>query len=107
MFGWSRRRERLLEEFEEHIELETAENIAAGMSLEAARRAARKRFGNTLTRRERARGVGMGVAGAHGAGSSLCYAAIATEPGVLCDGCCGAGAGAVCKYGHLGVNAQS
>jgi hypothetical protein len=27
MFGWGRRRESLLQEFEEHIESETAENI--------------------------------------------------------------------------------
>jgi macrolide transport system ATP-binding/permease protein len=57
MFGWGRRRERLLQEFEEHIESETAENIAAGMSAEEARRAARKRFGNALTVAEGAQQV--------------------------------------------------
>lgn len=48
MLGWDRRRTRLLEEFEEHIGLEAAENIAAGMSPEEAQRAAKKKFGNTL-----------------------------------------------------------
>lgn len=48
MFVRGRRRERLLQEFEEHIEMETAENIAAGMSAREARRAARKKFGNEI-----------------------------------------------------------
>lgn len=57
MFGWGRRRERLLQEFEDHIESETAENIEAGMSPEEARRAARRKFGNTLVATEDAREV--------------------------------------------------
>jgi macrolide transport system ATP-binding/permease protein len=57
MFGWGGRRSRLLEEFEAHIESEAAENIAAGMSAEEARRAARKKFGNTLTAAEGAQQV--------------------------------------------------
>ncbi|WP_047498376.1 ADOP family duplicated permease [Terriglobus sp. TAA 43] len=57
MFGWGRRRENLLREFEEHIAIETDENIAAGMPPEEARRAARKRFGNALLAAENAREV--------------------------------------------------
>jgi predicted permease len=57
MLGWGRRRERLLQEFEEHIESETAENIEAAMSPEEAQRAARRRFGNTLVATEEAREV--------------------------------------------------
>jgi len=57
MFGWGRRRERLLQEFEEHVQMETAENILAGMSADEARRAARKRFGNTLAAVEDAQDV--------------------------------------------------
>lgn len=57
MFGWGRRRESLLQEFEEHIALEVEENIAAGMSLEKARRAARKKFGNVLNAAEDAHEV--------------------------------------------------
>jgi hypothetical protein len=60
MLGWGRRRERLLEEFEQHVESETAENIAAGMSADEARRAARKRFGNTLLAAEARRRCGAG-----------------------------------------------
>lgn len=60
MLGWDRRRTRLLEEFEEHIGFETAENIAAGMSPEEAQRAARKRFGNTLIAAESAQEVWAG-----------------------------------------------
>jgi predicted permease len=57
MFGWRGRRQRLLQEFEEHIESETAENIAGGMSAEGARRAARKRFGNARMAAEGAQQV--------------------------------------------------
>jgi putative ABC transport system permease protein len=57
MFGWGRRRESLLREFEEHIVIETEENIAAGMSSEEALRAARKKFGNALVATEDAREV--------------------------------------------------
>jgi predicted permease len=48
MFGWNIRRKQLLQEFETHIEIETQENIEAGMLPEEARRAARKKFGNVL-----------------------------------------------------------
>ena len=40
MFGWNNRRNQLLQEFETHIEIQTQENIEAGMSPEEARRAA-------------------------------------------------------------------
>ena len=39
MFGWNKRRNRLLQEFEWHIEIEARENIESGMSPEEARRA--------------------------------------------------------------------
>ena len=57
MLGRGRRRKRLLEEFEEHIALETAENIAAGMAPKEARCAARKKFGNALAAAEDAHEV--------------------------------------------------
>ena len=43
------------EELRFHIELRTAENIAAGMAPEEAAREARKRFGNVQTVREECR----------------------------------------------------
>ena len=43
------------EELRLHLEMQVAENIAAGMSLEQAARAARKSFGNTQTLREECR----------------------------------------------------
>jgi predicted permease len=61
MFGWSRRRKQLLEEFEAHIELEMQENRAAGMPFEEARRAAKKKFGNPLAAAEESREVWGGV----------------------------------------------
>ena len=45
------------EELRLHLELRTAENIAAGMSPEEAARAARKRFGNVQSVREECRDV--------------------------------------------------
>ncbi|MGO4515337.1 ABC transporter permease [Terriglobus sp. 2YAB30_2] len=57
MLKWRRRRERLLQEFEEHIEFEALDNIAMGMSPEKARRQARKKFGNALVTAEAARDV--------------------------------------------------
>ncbi len=61
MFTWRRRRKQLLEEFDEHVALETEENLAAGMTLEEARRAARLKFGNPLTAAEASREVWGGV----------------------------------------------
>ncbi|MBS1821383.1 MAG: ABC transporter permease [Acidobacteria bacterium] len=57
MFGGSGRRKQLLKEFEEHIALETEENIDAGMPPEEARRAAKRKFGNPLTAAENSREV--------------------------------------------------
>jgi putative ABC transport system permease protein len=55
MFGWSRRRKQLLEEMEEHIALETQENIDAGMPPEAARQAAKQKFGSAEAALEHSR----------------------------------------------------
>jgi predicted permease len=55
MFGWNNRRNQLLQEFETHIEIETEENIEAGMPREQARQAARKKFGNVLLAAEESR----------------------------------------------------
>lgn len=57
MPGWKARRNQLLQEFETHIEIETQENIEAGMSPEEARHAARKKFGNLLLAAEESREV--------------------------------------------------
>ncbi len=46
MNQWESRRQRLEEEMREHIELETQENIEAGMSPREAREAAVRKFGN-------------------------------------------------------------
>jgi predicted permease len=61
MFSWGRRRRQLLEEFEEHIALETQENVDAGMSHEDARRAAMRKFGSPLAAAEASREVWGGV----------------------------------------------
>ena len=61
MFGWNNRRNQLLQEFETHIEIETQENIEAGMSPEEARRAARKKFGNVLLAAEESREIWGGL----------------------------------------------
>ncbi|WP_213805891.1 ADOP family duplicated permease [Granulicella sp. dw_53] len=57
MFGWNNRRNQLLQEFETHIEVETRENLEAGMSPEEAKRAARKKFGNVLLAAEESREI--------------------------------------------------
>jgi predicted permease len=51
----------LQEEIESHIELEIEENIQSGMSPEAAREAAQKKFGNTLLTVERSREIWGGL----------------------------------------------
>src|SRR5215475_14431881 len=61
MFGWNQRRNQLLQEFENHIEIETQENIDAGMSPEEARHAARRKFGNMLLAAEQSRTIWGGV----------------------------------------------
>jgi predicted permease len=55
MFGWGRRRKQLLEEMEEHIALETQENMDAGMPPEEARRAAKRKFGSAEATLENSR----------------------------------------------------
>lgn len=55
MLGWKRRRIALQEEMEAHIEIETRENMEAGMPADEARHAAMKKFGNPLLAVEHAR----------------------------------------------------
>lgn len=55
LFRRSREAERLAAELEFHIEQQTEENIAAGMSAEEARHAALRAFGNPTLLREQAR----------------------------------------------------
>jgi predicted permease len=57
MFGLQNRRKELLQEIETHIEIETQQNIEAGMPPEQARHAAKKKFGNVLVAVEQARAV--------------------------------------------------
>lgn len=61
MFGWNKRREQLRQEFEQHIEFEVDENIAAGMTPEEARRTAMKKFGNVLLTSEQSQDVWGGL----------------------------------------------
>jgi predicted permease len=61
MFGWGRRRKQLLEEMEEHIALETQENVDAGMPPKEARRAARQKFGSAEATLEASRELWGGV----------------------------------------------
>lgn len=57
MTGWTKRKEQLAAEIEEHIKLETQQNVEVGMTPEAARQAALKKFGNALTARDKSRMV--------------------------------------------------
>src|ERR1700760_1511857 len=52
---WKQRKAHLQEELQAHLELEIEENIQSGMSPDAAREAAQKKFGNTLLTVERSR----------------------------------------------------
>jgi len=61
MPSWKSRRDQLLREIENHIALETQENIEAGMSPEEARHTAMKKFGNVLVAAEQSREVWGGV----------------------------------------------
>jgi predicted permease len=61
MFGWNKRRNQLLQEFETHLEIETRENIEAGMSPEEGRLAAKKKFGNVLLAAEESREIWGGL----------------------------------------------
>jgi putative ABC transport system permease protein len=55
MNWWKRRSEQLNAEIQEHIELETQQNISAGMSPGEARHAALRKFGNVTLAREESR----------------------------------------------------
>ena len=55
LFGRGREGRRLNAELEFHLEQQIAENVAAGMSAEEARRAALRSFGNPVALREQAR----------------------------------------------------
>ena len=55
MADWEARRQRLEEEMQEHIDLETQENIEAGMTPAAAREAAIRKFGNPAMAVDRSR----------------------------------------------------
>jgi predicted permease len=55
MFGLRNRRKELLQEIDTHIEIETQQNIEAGMPPEQARQAAKRKFGNVLVAVERSR----------------------------------------------------
>jgi predicted permease len=57
VLDWNNRRAKLLQELETHIEIETQENLDAGMPPEQARRAALKKFGNVLLTAEESRDV--------------------------------------------------
>jgi len=57
MDWWKSRKDRLEDEIQTHIEIETQENIEAGMPPEQARHAAMRKFGNVLLAREKSREV--------------------------------------------------
>jgi predicted permease len=57
MFGWQHRRKQLLQEIETHLEIETQQNIEAGMPPGPARQAAKKKLGNVLVAVEQSRAV--------------------------------------------------
>lgn len=57
MNWWKGRSDRLDEEIRTHIEFETQEKIESGMSPEAARQEAMRKFGNVLTAKEQAREI--------------------------------------------------
>ncbi len=61
MFNAKRHRQQLRGEIEQHIEMETQENIEAGMTPEEARDAARRKFGNALQAVEDSQAVWGGV----------------------------------------------
>jgi macrolide transport system ATP-binding/permease protein len=57
MSEWSRRKDRLDEEIQQHIGFEVQENIEAGMSPEEARQAAMRKFGNVPMAKEKSREI--------------------------------------------------
>jgi macrolide transport system ATP-binding/permease protein len=54
---WNRRKDRLDEEIQMHIDLETQENIESGMPPEEARRAAMLKFGNVPLAKDSSREI--------------------------------------------------
>ncbi len=57
MTWWKRRGAQLDDEIRKHIDFETQENIEAGMSLDAARHAALRKFGNVSLAKEESREI--------------------------------------------------
>jgi putative ABC transport system permease protein len=57
MFGLENRRKDLLQEIETHIEIETQQNIEAGMAPDEASHAAKRKFGSVLVAVEQSRSV--------------------------------------------------
>jgi putative ABC transport system permease protein len=57
MTWWKRHSDRLEDEIQTHIDLETQENVEAGMSPEEARHAAMRKFGNVLVAKDKSRDV--------------------------------------------------
>jgi putative ABC transport system permease protein len=57
MFELQNHRKELLQEIDTHIEIETQQNIVAGMQPDQARQAAKKKFGNVLVAVEQSRSV--------------------------------------------------
>jgi macrolide transport system ATP-binding/permease protein len=54
---WQSRKDHLEDEIQTHIDLETQENIEAGMSAEDARHAAMRKFGNVLLAKDKSRDI--------------------------------------------------
>src|ERR1700740_2735305 len=54
---WQSRKDHLEDEIQTHIDLETQENIEAGMSPEEARHAAMRKFGNVMLAKDRSRDI--------------------------------------------------
>jgi putative ABC transport system permease protein len=61
MPGWNSRRRKLLQEIETHIEMETQQNLEAGMPPEQARQAAKEKFGNVALALEQSHRVWCAV----------------------------------------------
>ena len=61
MYWWDRRTNQLEDEIQTHIDLETRENIQAGMSPGEARHAAMKKFGNAPLAKDRSREIWGGL----------------------------------------------
>src|ERR1700743_119925 len=54
---WQSRKDHLEDEIQTHIDLETQENIEAGMSPEEARHAAMRKFGNVMLAKDKSRDI--------------------------------------------------